>query len=221
MKNLFFILILLLFYSCSQPKYSVCIPIVHPDSIKTQMIPIAVGNYWVYEDNYSTRGKKDILKIEVISIDTVFVNVNGQRTQTLAYKLEMDRSLGNHPKIVFYYIKCESRIQLGYADISDPSNVTYISNVIFENPGAMAYDSARKKNSKISYAVINTRFGNLSCKVIEEETGFDVSGELSFLNAFLYKSYYCLGLGLVRVEYFNKFGKVLTNRELINYEVMK
>ena len=210
MKYMIVILSFLLCCSCSQPKYSVCIPTVHPDSIETDMKPLVIGNYWVYEDRYFTTGKINILRFEIVSLDSVFVNVNGIKTPTLAYRESMERTLDNSSNRIYYYVKCETKTQFGYAKKSDSTYISDILNVLLERPEKMVFDSSRNNEQEIKTEIINTKFGKLPCLVIEEDIGSQIK-----------KSYFNLGVGLMRVDFLSSSGALITQRNLIDYKINK
>ncbi len=225
---MFVILCLFICYSCSQPKYSVCIPTVHPDSIKTQMIPIAVGNKWYYEETgkYSPQNK---IYVEISSLDTVTINRNGLTIQTLAYNLKF-LNTKTSPSNVFYYLKCSDKTVLMTANFENKNTIVKYLNEIIENPIIGSYDSINPSSKWKNNERIKTDFGELECYVQQQ-----LSKNISMINsnelkgsdaekAKLWnemKTYYSKGIGLIRVDQINRYGEVIYRRELKKYEIKK
>lgn len=218
---MFALLSLVLLYSCNKTNYSVCIPTVHPDSIKTEMIPLAIGNYWIYEDNLITAGKRDTINSKVISLESVFVKMNDKVTPSLAYKLKFYVNKGKKLSVIYYYIKCKTKVLLCSAEQTNPYIITKYLNEIFESPEINQVGVLNNKEKWIGTEVIQSKFGALNCYVLEDNKDDNIFRNLSNNSITKSKSYFCKGIGLVRVDKLNKNGALITQRNLINYEIQK
>jgi hypothetical protein len=219
MKYSIVVFILLLLCSCSQPKYSVCIPTVHPDSIKTEIFPVSVGSFWIYEQIEYRSGKKDIVKTEIASLDTINVYVNENYVKILGYKLDIDYPTRYKNKPIQYYIKCDTKIQIATAQEYNPQKIISINDILFPVRDSIIIDPSTKNEQKITSEILNSRIGKLKCIVWEANSLSEPSGYYSNVSVAKTKCYYSKGIGLVRTEYLNKFGELVSERNLINYEV--
>lgn len=222
MKHFIVILSLLLIYSCAQPviRYSATIPKIHPDSIKTQMLPVSVGNYWNYEIFYRLDKIKDTLTVEVLSIDTINVHAYNKDTSTLAYKLNWNRNLNKeNNNNYFYYIKSEKQTQFVRAIGPESKKINNYLEITYEEPGTNMIDPDDSSIRWVGMRMIDTKFGRKNCYYVEATINNFVSKRRE--NDLIYQitTYYLKGVGIVREECYNSKGVVFIERDLIDYKV--
>jgi hypothetical protein len=201
-------------YSCNNMNVSVCIPNINPDSLKTQMLPLSVGNYWVYEDS-NISGGKDTVKFEITGLQNIYYYKLGNKRKMMGYRIKQSSSKPNLSRIAFYYVKCESQTQLVYSEEDDPNNITGFSDVLSENPETAQIDTSNQYIRFEGTENIDTRFGNLQCYVMEK-----IPHSKKELITSHNRSYYHKGIGLVKVHFLSQ-DKIFSERNLIKYAVKK
>ena len=191
---------------------NMCLPVLHPDSLKTQMLPLSIGNFWVYED-VNNSGKKDTIKFEINNLQNVYYIKLGNRKKMQAYHINKITSQKLPVKFESYYVKCESQTQLVYSEENDPTKIIGFLDIVYENPETSPIDSTEDILRFAGTENITTKFGNLNCYVMEKMP----RSKKEFL-ASHNRSYYHKGIGLVKVVYFAQ-DKIVSERNLIKYEV--
>ena len=222
MKYFLISLSLLLCYSCSNPInwYTAKIPTIHPDSIRTQMLPVSVGNYWTYEINYIQEGIKDTFEVKVLSLDTVHVYVNNRDTTTLAYKLNWNKNLSSEKNTkYFYYFKSETQTQVTQSREPEPKTIKWYYEIIYEEPGINMIDPDNPDRKWVGKRFINTKYGKKYCYYIESTINDYISKRREDDLVYQICTYYLKGVGEIREECYNSKGKVIIEKDLIDYKV--
>jgi hypothetical protein len=213
-------------YSCSGVRYIPCIPSVHPDSLNTSIIPLKVGNRWVYNEKSVFTSTVNRVEVEITGLDTVYYIVDNIKKPILAYKVDFfEYNPRAENKRLYYYIKCDYKTVLARADSSNPKVIVEFMSDIAENPAVDMRDSIKPKESRwIGKDTISTEFGMLECFVMQQlnlnyPIGRPINNPSTDIYYYCSKSFFHKGIGLIRVEDYNKLGMVLLRRELTDYVI--
>ncbi len=201
--------ITIIFPSC-EVYFVPCTNDIHPDKIKTTLMPVSTGNHWEYTINAFEKGKvteTNGMTLEIGGLDSVY------------YK---DRELKRHSVMIYRvrkngvtntrwgYLKCENGAALvkeyGYSPGELELGRTLPDNVApgWEDP----------RNDDVVWSgpeQITVPAGTFECWACEFTDLDDPK--------IIVREYYSKGVGLVRSQYMNWKKTIQRSMELVSYKV--
>jgi hypothetical protein len=228
-----------LFYGCSSIKIEPCISQRSQEEIESFIIPVKVGNKWIYKFTEKNVSKK--VSYTIVGMEEIFYNDKSGKKSINAYKIQDDSDL---TKSMSYYWKCDSTVQL--LIINNLKDKKVIDQYYYPENPPVEYEE--KKNSKLSILLDSYEFwqgessiipntyivwkspentivpaGSFSCYVQEYSHDPKNSSQNKTANIRLRRigiqSYYCKGVGLVKLVNFNDDGNILSVYELESYSL--